>query len=172
MNETECILPQYGSGPYDDTTGSGFYTELEYKEILRHAKKHFIEVIPEIDAPGHAHAAIRAMDVRYQREREKEFIIVDPLDKSVHMSVQKWFDNVMNPCMDSTYTFLARVLSRIVKLHRGIQPLSTFSIRGDEVPKGAWVKSPECQKFLRLFPKYRKRKVKYLEIVLTFVNKM
>ena len=101
------------------------------------------------------------MDVRFQREGDQEFMIIDRADRSYHMSVQKWFDNVMNPCMDSTYTFLSRVLSRIKRLHMGIQPLRTFSIRGDEVPKGAWVRSPECQSFLRLFPKYRKHKGEY-----------
>ena len=119
-------------------------------------------MIPEIDAPSHAHAAIRAMEVRCQRERENEYRLVDPLDKSFHMSVQKWFDNVMNPCMNSTYVFLDRVITHIMKLHRRVQPLKIFSIRGDEVPEGVWEKSPECKKFLRRFPKYRKPKGKCL----------
>ena len=162
LDETECIIPQLGSGPYNDTHGSGFYTEQEYKEILAYANARFIEVIPEIDAPGHAHAAIRAMETRSVRTGNDEFRLIEPLDKSVYISTQHWFKNVMNPCLESTYSFIDRVLTRIIELHRGIQPLKTVGIRGDEIPKGAWEESPECQKFIQMYPDYNKPKVKYL----------
>ena len=58
-------MPQLGSGPTGLTSGSGHYTVDEYREILRYASTRHIEVIPEFDSPGHAHAAIRAMEARY-----------------------------------------------------------------------------------------------------------
>ena len=44
-------MPLYGSGPFNNTSGSGFYTVDQYKEILRYAQERHVEVIPEIDMP-------------------------------------------------------------------------------------------------------------------------
>ena len=94
--------------------------------------------------------------MRFTRDGDDEFRLIDPLDRSSYMTTQHWFESAMNPCIESTYTFIDRVISRIVKLHSRIQPLRVISIRGDEVPDGAWTDSPACNKFLRRFPKYRK----------------
>ena len=61
--ENTALLPLLGSGPFDTSSGTGFYTVDEYREILRYATRRYIEVIPEIDMPGHCHAAVRAMQV-------------------------------------------------------------------------------------------------------------
>ena len=58
------MISQLGSGPFSNNGGSGYYTVADYQEILRHAVKHHVEVIPEFDTPGHAHAAVKAMDAR------------------------------------------------------------------------------------------------------------
>ena len=76
--------------------------------------------------------------MRSIRTGNDEFRLIEPLDKSVYISTQHWFKNVMNPCLESTYSFIDRVLTRVIELHRGIQPLKTVGIRGDEIPKGAW----------------------------------
>lgn len=60
--EQKCLIPQLGSDPNTSGSGSGFYSVEEYKEILRVAESHHIEVIPEIDMPGHARAAIKATE--------------------------------------------------------------------------------------------------------------
>ncbi|HRN56495.1 MAG TPA: family 20 glycosylhydrolase, partial [Agriterribacter sp.] len=64
------LHPAYGSGPfaYDKGHyGSGFYTRKDFIEILEYAKKRHIKVIPELNFPGHARAAIKSMEARYQR---------------------------------------------------------------------------------------------------------
>lgn len=66
-SETECVLPQLGSGPNADNFGSGYFTKQDYLEILQYAKARHIEVIPEIDMPAHARAAVVSMEARYQR---------------------------------------------------------------------------------------------------------
>lgn len=60
---TDMLPPAFGSGPnVDSAYGTGFYTSADYLEILRRAKALHIDVIPEIEMPGHARAAIRAME--------------------------------------------------------------------------------------------------------------
>ena len=82
--ETRCVLPQLGSGPGVSQPGSGFYTVSDYKEILTLANKYHIEVIPEFDMPGHAHAAIKAMELK----NDPNFRLSDPQDLSKYLSVQ------------------------------------------------------------------------------------
>jgi hexosaminidase len=67
LNESACLVPSHGSGPAPDdasSPGNGFYTQEELVDILRYAKDRHITVIPEIDLPGHARAAIKAMEAR------------------------------------------------------------------------------------------------------------
>lgn len=63
FKEDTCILPQLGS--LSNTTGK-YYNKEDYQEILRYADEHHVQVIPEIDMPGHANAAIKSMEKRYQ----------------------------------------------------------------------------------------------------------
>jgi len=119
-------LRAFGSGgdlasPY----GSGFYSRAEYGEILRYAAARHVQVIPEIEMPGHARAAIKSMEARARALREKgdatgagQYLLSDPDDKSVYTSAQGYHDNVMNPALPSTYAFVARVVADLVELHR------------------------------------------------------
>ena len=61
-------MPSFGSGPDPEAShGSGHYTRDELVDLLRYAAARHIEVIPEIDVPGHARAAIKAMAARHAR---------------------------------------------------------------------------------------------------------
>jgi len=58
-------MPYLGSGPHNTChAGSQYYSESDYSDILRRATKLHVQVIPEIDMPGHMHAAIQSMRVR------------------------------------------------------------------------------------------------------------
>lgn len=156
LDEKEHLLPSYGSGPSPDpeaSMGSGWYSREEYVELLRYAAKRHIEVIPEIDVPGHARAALVAMKNRYERlldqgrtEEAKRYRIHDPEDTSEYMSVQRWTDNVINVCQESTYRFLRTVYDEIIDMHSEAEaPLAMIHIGGDEVPRGVWEESPACR---------------------------
>jgi hexosaminidase len=120
------LPPAFGSGhdvanPY----GSGFYTRADYADILRYAAARHIEVVPEVEMPGHARAAIKAMEARARTLREKgdakgagQYLLSDPEDRSVYTSAQGYHDNVMNPALESTYAFIGRVVGDLVVLHR------------------------------------------------------
>lgn len=147
----ECLLPQHGSGPYNTTSGSGFYTIDHYKEILVYAQKRHIQVIPEFDVPGHARAAVKAMEVRFHRfnrldpEGAEEFLLTEWDDKSRYRTAQSYNDGVVNVCLQSTFNFLQHVFSAVKEMHQQIQPLDTVHIGGDEIAEGAWKHSPACE---------------------------
>ncbi|XP_053378218.1 beta-hexosaminidase-like [Mercenaria mercenaria] len=159
VNKTDLssLLPLLGSGPGFDTSGSGYYSVEEYREILRYAKLRHIEVIPEIDMPGHSHAAIRSMKARHQkymaekaREKAEEYLLSD-LDHDTSCgshSVQMYSENAMNPGMESTYKFVKKVVTEVKKMHEDIMPLQTFHFGGDEVPYEAWEGSPACMSLI------------------------
>ena len=54
QGQTDCLIPVLGSGPHPTLPGSGYYTIVDYKEILKYARDRHVTVIPEIDMPGHA----------------------------------------------------------------------------------------------------------------------
>jgi len=138
--------------------GSGFYTTAEFEEILAFAAERHIDVIPEIDVPGHARAAVQAMEQRFRAfaaadpRKASEFRLLDPDDTSAHTSVQGYTDNFMNPCLDSTYAFLQTVIREIAARYRAVPGARLVAIHGggDELPSLAanvwWQGSPACQR--------------------------
>lgn len=153
LDEQTHLVPAFGSGPDPEASpGSGHYTRDEFVALLRYAHARHIEVIPEIDVPGHARAAVKAMEARYTRlvaagneAGAWAHRLADPEDTSEYLSVQRWDDNVVNVCQASTYRFLEVVVDEIASMYAeaGV-PLATVHVGGDEVPRGVWVRSPAC----------------------------
>jgi hexosaminidase len=155
-DEKTNLIPSYGSGPNGSlTTGSGFYSRQDMVEILKYATERHIEVLPELDMPGHARAAIKSMNARYQTYKQKgedikaeEFLLIDSQDSSQYSSVQQFNDNVVCVCQESTYKFIETVLDDIIEMYEEAQaPLRTVHTGGDEVPHGVWENSPVCESF-------------------------
>ncbi len=151
------LPPAYGSGGDPNTEpGSGFFSREAYIDLLKYAKKNQILVVPEINGPGHARAAIKAMEARYQKymsdgkeSEAREYLLHDINDRSKYSSAQVYNDNVMCVCQPYTYTFLEKVLIELVAMHQEADhPLEILHMGGDEVPHGAWTASPECSQFI------------------------
>jgi hexosaminidase len=147
------LPPSFGSGPDADTSpGSGSYSREEFVDLIRFAAGRHVEVIPEVDLPGHARAAIVSMENRYRRlmaegdsAAANEHRLVDPLDRSRYVSIQGWDDNVVNVCLESTYRFVETIVDELVALYAEAgETLSTIHVGGDEVPPGVWEKSAAC----------------------------
>ena len=147
LDSKRFLQPAFGSGPrVAQPWGSGFFSHADYVEIVRYAAARHIEVIPEIEMPGHARAAIKAMDARADRE----YSLSDPEDRSVYTSVQGYPDNVINPALESTYRFIERVVGDLAAMHREAgAPLRHIHMGGDEVPGGVWVGSPAVQAYMQ-----------------------
>ena len=150
LDSRHFLPPAYGSGPdAGGPWGSGFFSRADYIEILRYAAARHIEIVPEIEMPGHARAAIKAMEAR-TAAGDSTFRLIDPADSSTFSSAQAYHDNVMNPALESTYAFIQRVVDDLVALHQeaGV-PLRHLHMGGDEVPAGAWDHSPAIQAYLK-----------------------
>ncbi len=151
LDSKSFLPPSHGSGP--DTSqlpGSGFYNRADFIEILRYANDRHILVLPEIETPGHARAAIKSMNTRYERlmkegrkEDAERYLLYDPGDQSKYSSNQYWNDNIMDPSLPSTYNFIETVINDIVDIYKeaGV-PLRSIHFGGDEVPEHVWEKSP------------------------------
>ncbi|GAA5524949.1 N,N'-diacetylchitobiase [Microbulbifer aestuariivivens] len=139
LEENQCLLPQLGSGPKSDNNGSGFFSVADYIEIVRFAAARHIEVVPEFDMPAHARAAVVAMEARYRRlaesapERASEYRLIDPEDDTRYLSVQFYDDSYINPCIDSTYHFVDKLIREVQAMHEAAgAPLRTWHFGGDE----------------------------------------
>lgn len=143
-----CLMPQLGSGPVKTASVNGFLTQYDYIELLQYAAARNIEVIPSFDIPGHARAAVQAMEKRFSETGSDEFRLIDPLDNTEYSSIQYYSDNTLNPCLESSYQFVDVVVSRLQKMHElAGTPLKVFHMGADETA-GAWVNSPVCSKKL------------------------
>lgn len=163
IKDAPAVHPAYGSGPFpyaEGTHGSGYYTHGDFVEILRYATARHIKVIPEVNLPGHARAAIKAMEARYERfmaagdeEAANEFRLIDPGETSEYISAQDFTDNVVNVARESVYRFFETVVDGIIAMYEEAgAPLEIFHTGGDEVPDGAWTRSPMVDELLKDMP--------------------
>ena len=153
LSEQTCLLTQLGTGPSKTGSGNGYYSTEDFIEILKYAAARHIEVIPEIDMPGHARAAVKAMDARYKKllaagkkAQAEQYLLSDPQDTSKYITVQNYTDNSINVCLPSTYAFVDKVMYELQQMYRkaGLK-LETFHMGGDEVGAGSWTASPACE---------------------------
>jgi len=130
----ETMKGAYKDQKYDGTPYGGFYTQEEIKEVLRYAEERFINVIPEIEMPGHALAALTA----YPK-------LGNNPDK-IYQVGTKWgvFDDVFMP-REETLTFLEDVLTEVIDLF----PSKYIHIGGDECPKIQWKESRFAQDLIK-----------------------
>lgn len=121
FDRTTCDGVKYG----------GYYTKDDIREIVSYAKKLGIEVIPEVDLPGHMVAALAAYP--------ELGCTGGPYEVRTCWGISK---EVLCPAKESTFKFLEAVLAEVVELF----PYEMFHIGGDECPKDAWKLCPACQK--------------------------
>ena len=135
LKEMRGLKPQANGRIGVDT----YYSEADYKEILRYAWDRRIAVVPEFDAPGHSRASIRAMEAYERRTGEASYRLQNPADTSRYWSAQDFTDNVLDPELPGVYAFYGVVFDEVIRIYReaGV-PLLGIHIGGDEVPGGAW----------------------------------
>ena len=127
----ETLIGHYSDQPhqFDDKRYGGFYTQDEIKDVVAYATSRHVTVIPEIELPGHAQAAIAAYP--------NLGCSGEPIDVAT-----KW--GVFEPIYcskDETFDFLEDVLDEVVTLF----PSEYIHIGGDEAPKTRWKTCERCQ---------------------------
>lgn len=125
----------YGDVKPDGERYGGFYTQKDIKEIVAYAKKKFIEIIPEIDIPGHSQAAVAAYP---------EFLACDPENKHEVWLQQGISTDVINVANPKAMQFAKDVIDELTELF----PFNYIHLGGDECPTNKWQKNDECKKLL------------------------
>jgi len=133
----------------DNKEYKGFYTQEEVKDVLAYAAARYINVIPEIELPGHASAAIAAYpELSCFPDRDTFVDAKTPWSGSRKgkQVQQQWgvFDDVFVPS-EATFKFLGNVLDEVIALF----PSKYIHIGGDESPKEYWKESKFCQDLIK-----------------------
>lgn len=116
--------------PGEKPTYGGFYTQEDIREIVAYAKERFIEVIPEIDMPGHAQATIAA------------YPEIGCVNKAPYVATGGVFkNNTYNPGKEATFEFAEKMLNEVMDLF----PYDYVHIGGDECNKDQWRIDPDAQ---------------------------
>ena len=124
-----------GSGKFDGTPVSGFYTQEEAKEIVAYAAERFITVIPEIDMPGHMLAALASYP--------ELGCTGGPYEVATKFGV---FKEVLCGGNEKTLQFAKDVVNELMDI---FPDAPYIHIGGDECPKAEWKKCPKCQAKIR-----------------------
>jgi len=138
-----------GTGGTDDEVYKGYYTQDEVKDVVAYAAARFINVVPEIEMPGHASAAIAAYP-ELSCFPDRDTFVSDKTpwagSRKGKQVQQTWgvFDDVFVPS-ENTFKFLENVIDEVIALF----PSKYIHIGGDECPKEYWKQSPFCQQLIK-----------------------
>lgn len=113
----------------------GFYTQDEIREVVAYAKKRFVEIIPEIDIPGHSQAAVASYP---------ELLACDPENKHEVWLRQGVSTDVINVANPKAMQFAKDVIDELI----GLFPFGYVHLGGDECPVDKWKKNDECRALL------------------------
>lgn len=126
----ERLKPAYGSG---NERNGGFYTQEEIRSIVKYAADRNINIIPEIDLPGHS----KAVAVTYPE------ILCDI--NTIHYSCQLESNNVWCIGREENYEMLENIIKEMAEMF----PSKVFHIGGDEVNMDCWKECPRCQSLMK-----------------------
>ncbi|MFX0141087.1 MAG: beta-N-acetylhexosaminidase [Candidatus Hodarchaeota archaeon] len=126
----ETQIGGFSSLETDGIPHEGYYTQEDIREIISYATKRFINIIPEIEMPGHTKAALASYPELSCSGGPFEVPTLFGIHKDVYCAGK-----------ESVFNFLQDVLDEIMELF----PSEIIHIGGDEVPKNRWKKCTDCQ---------------------------
>ncbi|WP_247233269.1 beta-N-acetylhexosaminidase [Telluribacter sp. SYSU D00476] len=130
----ETMMGHYGDKKWDGQPYGGFYTQDEVREVVKYAQDRFVNVIPEIEMPGHSVAALAAYP-QYGNNPDKIYEV------STTWGVM---DDIYMP-HEETFLFLQDILTEVIDLF----PSEYIHIGGDEAPKKQWKESRFAQELIK-----------------------
>ena len=126
----------WGDVKPDGIRYGGYYTHKEIKEVVEYAKERFVEIIPEVDIPGHSQAAVASYP---------EFLACDPENKHEVWLSQGVSSDVINVANPLAVQFAKDVIDELTELF----PFGYIHLGGDECPTYKWERNSECQALLK-----------------------
>ena len=130
----ETVVGSLYSGIYDGKPYGGYYSQEEVRELVRYAAERYVTIIPEIELPGHALAAIACYP-------ELSCGLEDHYETATKWGI---FKQVYCP-KETTFKFLEDVFDEVFELF----PSELIHIGGDECPKASWKQCPHCQALIK-----------------------
>src|SRR5690242_1228982 len=143
------IIGHYPGTGNDNIRYGGFYTQEQIKDVVKYAQDRFITIIPEIEMPGHASAAIAAYPELSCFPDSSTYISSRTPwagSRDGKQVQQTWgvFNDIFVPS-ENTFKFLENVLDEVIALF----PSKYIHIGGDEAPKTYWKESAFCQQLIK-----------------------
>ena len=125
----------WGEVKPDGQRYGGFYTQKDAREIVRYAQERFIEIVPEVDIPGHSQAAVAAYP---------EFLSCDPQNQHEVWLWQGVSPDVINVSHPQAVQFAKDVIDELT----AIFPFRYIHLGGDECPTNKWEANEACRQQL------------------------
>lgn len=126
----------------------GFYTHEQIREIVAYAKERNIQVMPEIDVPGHSSAVLAAYpELSCFPETNDKFVRTGAgfLDWTTGGRPAAIYENTLCPANEKVYEFMDKVLTEVVQLF----PFEYIHVGGDEAPYTFWEKSDAVKELMK-----------------------
>lgn len=126
----------------------GFYTQEDIKELVQYARERFVDILPEIDVPGHSLAAVVSYPELSCTPEAKNYVVRSGeaiMDWSRGAPPIALVDNTLCPANEKVYEFLDTVMSQVAKLF----PFEYIHVGGDETPQNFWEKTPEIKELMK-----------------------
>lgn len=150
--------------PDEPRNYGGFYTQDDIKELVTYAKERFVDILPEIDVPGHSLAAVASYpelsctpEAKNYRVRSGEVI----MDWSKGAPPIALVDNTLCPANEKVYEFLDKVMTQVAQLF----PFEYIHVGGDECPKNYWKENDQIKALMQ------REKLKSMEEVQSYFEK-
>ncbi len=134
--------------PDEPRNFGGFYTQEDIKELVQYAKERFVNILPEIDVPGHSLAVIASypeLSCTPGAEKYKVRSGEQIMDWSRGHPPIALVDNTLCPANEKVYEFLDKVITQVAQLF----PFEYVHMGGDECPKNFWAKSPQIKALMQ-----------------------
>ena len=126
----------------------GFYTQEDIKELVKYAKERFVDILPEIDVPGHSLATIASYPELSCTEGADQYRVRSGeqiMDWSKGAPPIALVDNTLCPANEKVYEFLDKVVTQVAELF----PFGYIHMGGDEAPINFWQKSDAIKALMK-----------------------
>ena len=126
----------WGNVKPDGILYGGYYTKKDAKEVVEYARERFVEIVPEVDIPGHSQAAVASYP---------EFLACDPENNHEVWLWQGVSNDVINVANPLAVQFAKDVIDELTEIF----PFGYIHLGGDECPTTKWERNSECQALLK-----------------------